>query len=270
SRMMGASIRTFTSVAGIEFSRNSASVIFKSASERSSKGEFDFVLNCTGPSAGKLLAASGVANIGLVPTLGTMIVFKRQFTSSVLNRMRPPSDGDIIVPYGCETIGGTQALFTDDPEKPEIVSDDLNDMKLELARMIPTLRDIGYDRYYYSFRPLVTSGSESPREATRDFFLFNHSRDNDIPMITILGGKFTTARLAGYEAATLVSEMTGGEKIRKLKLDFEFSVDRLLDSSKSALKGILEVAGSRSGGLDDRLAGGVKYVLASSLFNNSK
>ena len=262
----GAKIRSFEGVSGIEFTRKEAVVSFRNYRGREHKDRFDFVLNTTGPYASSILEMAGLNDVEVMPTLGTMICFRGTYTSSILNRMRLPSDGDIVVPYGCETIGGTQAVVTVNPDSPEIDPEELEEMRNELANMVPILARKTFERYYYSIRPLIRSGDLDPRQASRDFYIFDHSSNHKLPMISVLGGKFTTARLVGFETASKVSEALGGGSIKLAELRLDTAVDSLMESLGTIEKELLEVSKARIGTMDDRLSRETKFLLCASSF----
>ncbi|WP_243679136.1 FAD-dependent oxidoreductase [Vulcanisaeta distributa] len=62
-------------------------------------------VNAAGPWAGRVAGMAGIS-VDVMPTMGVMVVYRRRLTRRVINRMRPPSDGDILVPYGSVSIMG--------------------------------------------------------------------------------------------------------------------------------------------------------------------
>ncbi|MFL7838762.1 MAG: FAD-dependent oxidoreductase, partial [Candidatus Promineifilaceae bacterium] len=76
----------------------------------------DFVINATGPLAGKIAALADIP-INIVPGKGTMVSIDSLPLRTVLNRCRIPSDGDIIVPKRGEAIVGTTDIEIEDPDQ---------------------------------------------------------------------------------------------------------------------------------------------------------
>ncbi len=58
------------------------------------------VVNAAGPWAPRVAAMAGI-QVDVMATMGgVMVVYDKLLSNAVLNRMRVPSDGDIILPYG--------------------------------------------------------------------------------------------------------------------------------------------------------------------------
>ena len=64
------------------------------------------VVNAAGSWSGRIAALAGL-DVAVSPDRGTLVVFNHRFTSRVVNRLHPGSDGDIFVPHGSITILGT-------------------------------------------------------------------------------------------------------------------------------------------------------------------
>jgi glycerol-3-phosphate dehydrogenase len=134
----------------------------------------------------------------------------------VLNRLRPPADGDILVPGGTVSILGTTSVRIGDPDwcRPSTAEADLNIG--QGARMVPALDTVRYIRAYSGVRPLLQpdrgqAGPDEGRGASRGFVLFDHEADGLDNFLTITGGKLTTFRLMAEKAADLA--------VRRLGLD---------------------------------------------------
>ena len=170
------------------------------------KGEVEskLLINAAGPWAPKISAMHSPESkiIELMPTVGIMLVYDKKLNKMVLNRLRPPSDGDIIVPYYETSILGTTAQVVEDPDNFEVAEEDLQYLIEEGSAMVPKLLEIKPKRYYYSVRPLLKGASA--RLATRDFEIYDEG-----DMLTIVGGKLTTSRLMAEKLSDLASEKLG-------------------------------------------------------------
>lgn len=163
----------------------------------------DFVVNCSGPWISETSRLLGL-RVDVLPTAGVMSVVDRRLTLGVVNRMRRPSDGDILVPYGNTTIAGTTAAITENPDTFEISEEDVEMLMEEASAMVPLVSKLGFMRSYASFRPLVKSGMASHgRETTRDFSIVTDSTKVR-NLACIVGGKMTTCRLVGEKAAEAI------------------------------------------------------------------
>jgi glycerol-3-phosphate dehydrogenase len=127
-----------------------------------------------------------------------------------VNRLRPSSNADILVPGGTVSILGTTSVRIDslDDIRPTVQEVDL--IVGEGAKMIPALETIRYIRAYAGVRPLVGSKSSGDdRGVSRGFALFDHEDDDLENFITITGGKLTTYRLMAEKTADRVCRRLG-------------------------------------------------------------
>ncbi|MBF0469343.1 MAG: anaerobic glycerol-3-phosphate dehydrogenase subunit A [Desulfamplus sp.] len=168
------------------------------------------VVNASGAWAGRVAAMAG-ASIKILYSMGTLLVTQSRISSGVINRLRPPSDADILVPGGTVSIIGTTSVRVDDPDKirPTVGETDL--IVEQGARILPVLETIRYIRAYSGVRPLVNLGGRGAddRNVSRDFTLLDHE-DSDLDnFITITGGKLTTYRLMAEKTSDLVCAKIG-------------------------------------------------------------
>lgn len=223
------------------------------------------LVNAAGPWAGRVAGMAGV-ELEVMPTAGVMAVYPRRLTRRVINRLRPPSDGDIVVPYHGVSVAGTTAKVIEDPDSVSIEDEDLEILSSEASQMIPALSGMRISRSYYSVRPLIKTESSKPsREATRDFKIYTHSKPSN--MVSAIGGKFTTGRLVAEKLSDATSELLGSSKSsitkdkRLLGNDFEELVEALRSSESSW---IVERLRAHSSTLDwERLRGAVLSISVS-------
>ena len=162
-----------------------------------------------GPWTYKVVKLAGI-EVEMMPTMGVMVVYQRRLTRRVINRMRKPSDGDILVPYGSTSIMGTTAVVIEDPDNISISDDDIKFLTSEGSQMVPLLTKTSVIRAYASVRPLIKMPGVDTREATRDFMVIKHEKPSN--MVTVIGGKFTTGRLVGERLSDEVAKMLGSAK----------------------------------------------------------
>jgi glycerol-3-phosphate dehydrogenase len=156
------------------------------------------------------------ANIEIMPTAGSMIVIPARLSRRVINRLRPPSDGDIVVPYAGSSIVGTTARVIEDPDQVEPDEEEIELLLEEGSKMLPMIRRIGYTRVYYSIRPLLRAeGERAGREATRDFKIYRHGKPRNL--ISVVGGKFTTGRLVAEKVSDEVSKALSSSKASRTR-----------------------------------------------------
>jgi glycerol-3-phosphate dehydrogenase len=166
--------------------------------------EAEQVVNAAGAWAGQIAELAGVA-IHILFSKGSLLVTHTRITQQVVNRLRPSTNADILVPGGTVSILGTTSVRIDslDDIRPTVQEMDL--IVGEGAKMIPALETIRYIRAYAGVRPLVGSESSGDdRGVSRGFSLFDHEDDDLENFITITGGKLTTYRLMAEKTADLV------------------------------------------------------------------
>ncbi|MFO7749997.1 MAG: anaerobic glycerol-3-phosphate dehydrogenase subunit GlpA [Desulfobacteraceae bacterium] len=171
------------------------------------------VVNASGAWAGQVAAMAG-ADLGILFSMGTLLVTQSRITNGVINRLRPPSDADILVPGGTVSIIGTTSRRIDDPDRarPSVQETDL--IVQQGAGMIPALEETRFIRAYSGVRPLV-SGQEQEgddRDVSRGFSLLDHEKDGLENFTTITGGKLTTFRLMAEKTADLVCRRMGNSQ----------------------------------------------------------
>lgn len=174
------------------------------------------VVNAAGTGAGPLTALAGL-DLPLLLQQGTMAVYPGRPLDCVLNRLRPPADGDIIVPSASTLLAGTTAVTVTGREaaQPAPGQDEIELVRRQAAELLPALGRCRVLRVYAGVRVLphpVTrpaGGSRESRAIPRDALLVDHSRDGVRGLITVVGGKFTTFRAVAEQVADLVVSHLG-------------------------------------------------------------
>ncbi|MGC9152962.1 MAG: FAD-dependent oxidoreductase [Vulcanisaeta sp.] len=204
-------------------------------------------VNAAGPWAGRVAGMAGIG-VDVMPTMGVMVVYRHRLTRRVINRMRPPSDGDILVPYGSVSIMGTTAVIIEDPDNITITKDDIEFLTSEGSQMVPALARESIVRAYASVRPLISIPGATGREVTRDFMVVSHERPRNL--VSVIGGKFTTGRLVGERLADEVSKMLGVGRVSRTKDYMLFGVD-LNVNIKDLDQDIVSIIKSFKGSIDE-------------------
>ncbi|MCL4398955.1 FAD-dependent oxidoreductase [Candidatus Parvarchaeota archaeon] len=179
----------------------------------------DLVINASGAWSSRLLFKSlNIRSMKTILSAGTMIVFDSRFTRYVLNRLRPPSDGDIIVPFFGQSIVGTTSFLVNSPDKVRIDKDDIEFLKNEGSKLIPVIKNMPVHRSYSGVRALVAQAGSDPtgRETSRDFMIFDHSKLDDMAgLLSIGGGKLSTSRLIAKDVGDHVCHIFGSKERSK-------------------------------------------------------
>ena len=211
ARALGARVLRFTRVSGFELA--GAAIRSVSLNDETTGGRFQvraqLVINAAGAWAGRIAALAGI-HLNMLYSKGSLLVTQARLNQRVLNRLRPATDADILVPGGTVSILGTTSVRIPDPDdlRPEV--DEIDRIIEEGAVMVPELKTIRYIRAYCGVRPLIGStGGGDDRQVSRGFTLLDHGADGVNNFITITGGKLTTYRLMAEKTADLVSARLG-------------------------------------------------------------
>ena len=213
AQLLGARLRRHTQVVHLQIhqGRITAVGLRDALTGKESTIAPDFVVNASGAWAAEVAALAG-ATIRMVYSKGSLLVTQERISRRVINRLRPPTNGDILVPGGTVSILGTTSERTESPDAiyPEI--HEVDHIIEQGAAMLPILADTRYIRAYCGVRPLISHGEEGDdRNVSRGFALIDHAED-PCPvqnLITISGGKLTTYRLMAEKAADRVCRRLG-------------------------------------------------------------
>ena len=169
-----------------------------------------YLINATGAWANQFLKLSGL-HIGMALSKGAMLITNQRFNQKVINRCRPSSDGDIIVPNDTVSILGTTSLRAEDVENFEVTPSEVSLLIRETSKMIPAIKEARFIRAYAGIRPLFQSGEKGDdRAISRGFALIDHGkRDGLENLITITGGKLVTYRLMAEKTSDLICGKMG-------------------------------------------------------------
>jgi len=171
--------------------------------------EADMVVNAAGAWAGLVAGLAGIS-IPILYSKGSLLITHNRMARRVVNRLRPASNADILVPGGTVSILGTTSIRIEDPDAAYPTVEEIDLMVEDARAMIPALETTRYIRAYCGVRPLVSSkeGGDD-RSVSRGFALMDHGTQGIDNFITITGGKLTTYRLMAERAADLVCRHLG-------------------------------------------------------------
>jgi glycerol-3-phosphate dehydrogenase len=167
------------------------------------------VINAAGPWVGTVAALAGL-KIEMLYSKGTLLVTAHRVAERVVNRLRSPGDGDILVPGGTVSLLGTTSVRIDSPDLITPTIEEVDLIVDEGSRMIPTLKGLRYIRSYAGVRPLLKIGSSlDDRSVSRGFTLMDHEREGLDNFVTIPSGKLTTFRFMAEKTADRICEKMG-------------------------------------------------------------
>jgi glycerol-3-phosphate dehydrogenase len=171
--------------------------------------EAEHVVNATGAWAARVSALAGI-DIPMVYSKGSLLVTHSRLAERVINRLRPSSNADILVPGGTVSILGTTSVRIDNPDEVRPTVEEIDFIVEEGVAMIPSLESTRFIRAYSGVRPLVGSKKTGEdRGLSRGFALLDHAEQGLDNFTTITGGKLTTYRLMAEKTADLVCRRLG-------------------------------------------------------------
>lgn len=186
--------------------------ILDSTTGKTQKIVADFVLNAAGPWAGQIAKLAKI-QIPLALGKGSMLAMASRLTHAVVNRCKPPSDGDIIVPVGTVCIVGTTDARVDSPHDLTPESWEIDLLLAEGDILIPGISNHRVLRSWSGIRPLYAPEGETQvydRTITRAHVTLDHrERDGIENIMSVFGGKLTTFRAMAEEAVDLVANRLG-------------------------------------------------------------
>jgi glycerol-3-phosphate dehydrogenase len=191
----------------------------------------DLIINCTGAWAGMVAALAG-CEVKVTPGKGTMIAMNSRLVNTVVNRLKPPSDGDILLPIGTVAVMGTTEVVVDDPDQYAIDDDEIELLLTEGGKLIPRFREFRVLRAWAGVRPLFQDRPPPPpapplfaesanrggepsdsRLISRAHSVLDHAmRDGVEGFLSVVGGKFTTFRLMAEQTLDLACRKLGTER----------------------------------------------------------
>ena len=240
ARRNGADLRPFTEVTGISMTGRTVSgvQVRDYAAGRDYEIGADVVVNAAGAWAGKVAALAGVA-VPVVVSPGVLVAVRGRHCNMAVSRLRPPSDGDLVLPQRAQTVIGASAWIADDPDDLAVPADHVEMIVRESAELVPAIARAGIRAAWAAARPLIGEddasvrggsklgakagpaadgrargdGRAAPdgRDLARDLRCIDHAADAAPTegFVTIAGGKATTLRAMAEVAADAVCARLG-------------------------------------------------------------
>jgi glycerol-3-phosphate dehydrogenase len=171
----------------------------------------DLVINATGAWAGAIAAMADVA-IPLAPCAGVLVTVARRWNHRVLNRMRLPSDGDVVLPIRQTSIVGTTSWMVDTADGVTAPADQVARMLACGDQLLPGFGQSAVRGVMAATRPLVRPALKSDRAISRESLCVDHATEGAPGLITIIGGKTTTARGMAQQAADRACSILGVDR----------------------------------------------------------
>ena len=173
----------------------------------------DVVINAAGAWAGQIAGLAG-CDVTVLPGKGIMIAMNHRLVNTVVNRCKPPSDGDIIVPIRTVSVIGTTDMRVADPDELEVTRAEIDEMLDEGEKLVPGFRKARALRVWAGARPLYTPDEVADtRDVSRTHTVIDHARRDGVEgLITITGGKTTTYRMMAEHAVDAACDKLGVDR----------------------------------------------------------
>ena len=100
----------------------------------------NIIVNASGAWANIIASLAG-CEVPMTLSKGSLVITNHRLTNMVINRLRPPSDGDIVVPNEAVCLAGTTSLMVEDPDNIRIESTEVDTITGEAGRMLPHFKN---------------------------------------------------------------------------------------------------------------------------------
>ena len=169
-----------------------------------------YFVNAAGPWVRQVANLAGV-DIPIALSKGTMIALASRPVHTIINRCRPPSDGDIIVPVGPVAVLGTTDVEVKSPTELAIDQKEIDFLLAQCEIVLPEYEKFRPLRAWAGIRPLYRpKGHGATRALPRGHVLLDHFETDGVRgMVSIFSGKLTTFRLMAEQVVDFVAGQLG-------------------------------------------------------------
>src|SRR5580700_6289753 len=229
---------------------------------RDARVDAGWVINCTGPWADRVCLRSSVrmAKPMLGGVRGSHIVLPRFPGSPSAAVYTEAIDGRpiFILPWNDQIlVGTTEVADNGDPGRTAPSADEISYLVRSVAQLFPKAKISAHSvkHAFAGIRPLPYSPSSSPSAVTRRHILHDHADDGAARMLSVIGGKLTTAASLARECARKIGlsatepnpiALGPGPALDPLLDDAVLEIARIGAVSEESARGILEWHGKRA------------------------
>jgi glycerol-3-phosphate dehydrogenase len=221
-----------------------------------------WVINCTGPWADRVCQRSSIrmAKPMLGGVRGSHIVLPRFPGSPSAAVYTEAMDGRpiFVLPWNDQIlVGTTEVADTGDPGKTAPSPDEISYLVRSVAQLFPKAK-ISAQSVKHAFagvRPLPYSEGNRPSAVTRRHILHDHADDGAARMLSVIGGKLTTAVSLARECARKIGvsvtepntiAVGAGPALDPLLDDAVLEIARIGGVREESARGMLEWHGKRA------------------------
>src|SRR5208282_228995 len=260
----GATVRNHMEALAVDVShgRTRGVLLRDQITGRDQRVDAAWVINCSGPWADRMCQRSSIrmAKPMLGGVRGSHIVLPRFSGSPSAAVYTEAVDGRpiFILPWNDQLlVGTTEVADTGDPARTVASAEEISYLVRSVAQLFPKAKITAQSvkHAFAGIRPLPYSPDNKPSAVTRRHILHDHADDGAAHMLSVIGGKLTTAaalardcaRKIGLNAAepnTLV--MGPGPALDPMLDDAVLEIARLGAVSEETARGMVEWHGKRA------------------------
>jgi len=259
----GATVRNHTEALAIETAhgRVRGLLLRDRITGREQRVDTTWVINCTGPWVDRTCQRSALrmARPLLGGVRGSHIVLPR-FSGSPASALYAEAADDrpfFILPWNDQILAGTTEIADDgDPEKTAPSAEEINYLVRSVAQLFPKAKITAQSvkHAFAGVRPLPYTPDRKPAAVTRRHLLHDHTGDGAAHMISVIGGKLTTAASLAREATRKIglnveepkSITITGRALDPMLDDAVLEIARIGAVSEESARGMLEWHGKRA------------------------
>ena len=206
----GAVVRNHTEVLAVDVmhGRSRGLLLRDLITGRDERVDAGWVINCTGPWADRVCQRSSLrmAKPMVGGVRGSHIVLPRFAAAPNAALYSEATDGRpvFVLPWNDQImVGTTEVPDSGDPSRTTPAAEEIEYLLRAVAQLFPKSRISAQDiKYAFAgVRPLPYTPDNSPSAVTRRHFLHDHADDGAARMISVIGGKLTTAASLARECA---------------------------------------------------------------------
>lgn len=222
--------------------------------KRDERVDGSWIINCTGPWADRICQRStirtGKPMIGGVR--GSHIVMPRFSGAPTAALYTEAADGRpvFVLPWNEQLlVGTTEVADSGDPGKTSPSTEEIDYLLRTVSKLFPKAKFSAHDiKYAFAgVRPLPNVPGDKPSGVTRRHFLHDHTDEGAAKLISVIGGKLTTAASLARECARKIGLAV--EEPKSIAIGSGSSLDPMLDQE------VLDIA--RAGSVSEETARGM-------------
>jgi glycerol-3-phosphate dehydrogenase len=209
----GALMRNHTKVLAVEIHNGRATGVSlrDQLTGKEERVEATWIINATGPWADGICQTSNIQteNPMVGGVRGSHIVLSKFAGAPQAAVYTEAVDGRpiFVIPWNEQVlVGTTEVADGNDPGQVQPSAEEIDYLLRSFCRVFPQVR-LSHDDIHYAFagvRPLPFSPKKNPSAVTRKHYLHDHTPDGAAQMMSVIGGKLTTAGSLARECAARI------------------------------------------------------------------